>query len=140
MASTFRCTIVTPTESLLDDEVTYASFPSWDGQVGVMHGTSPVLAKLGSGALRLDFPEGGSRWYLLDGGFAEFNKNQLSLLSDNAVPAERISLSEAEAELAEANARVTQSGEDQQIVQRQQARAMAKIQIARDHASRGGAI
>ena len=140
MASTFRCTIVTPTESLLDDEVTYASFPAWDGQVGIMNGTSPVLAKLGSGALRLDFPEGGSRWYLLDGGFAQFNKNELSLLSDTAVPAEQISLSEAEAELAEANARITQTGHDQQIVQRQQMRALAKIQLAKDFAGRGGAI
>ncbi len=140
MAATFRCTIVTPTASLLDEPVTYASVPMWDGQVGVMVGGSPILAKLGSGALRLDFPEGGSRWILLDGGFAQFRNNELTLLSDAALPAETLSIREAEAELAEANARVTQHGSDQQIVQRQQARAMAKISLAKAHAERGGAI
>lgn len=140
MAKNIKCSIVTPTESVLDDEVTYASIPAWDGQIGIMAGASPVLVKLGSGSLRLDFPEGGSRWYMLDGGFAEFRGDQLSLLSDDAVAAEKISLSQAEAELAEANARVTETGADQTIVQRQQSRAMAKIELARAHAARGGAI
>lgn len=140
MAATFRCTIVTPTESVLDDEVTYASIPVWDGQMGIMAGGSPILVKLGSGSLRLDFPEGGSRWYMLDAGFAQFHDNELSLLSEEAAAAETIALAEAEAELAEANARVSRTGEDQQIVQRQQARALAKIQLARAHAGRDRAI
>lgn len=140
MAKAIQCTIVTPASAILDAEITYASMPAWDGQIGIMSGGSPILVKLGSGSLRLDFPEGGSRWYLLDGGFAEFQNDHLSLLSDDAVPAERISIREAEAELAEANARVTQPGQDQQTVQRAQQRSFAKMQLAREHASRGGAI
>lgn len=140
MARTIRCMIVTPTGSLFDESVTYASVPAWDGQMGVMTGGSPVLAKLGAGSLRLDFPEGGSRWYLLDGGFAQFREDELTLLSETAVPAEVLSQKEGEAELAEANARVSQHGADQALVQRQQARALAKIALARDHAGRGGAI
>ncbi len=46
MAATFRCTIVTPSESLLDEEVTYVNLPAWDGQTGVMAATSPFLTKL----------------------------------------------------------------------------------------------
>ena len=88
MAKNIKCTIVTPLESVLDDEITYASVPAWDGQIGIMAGTSPILVKLASGSLRLDFPEGGSRWYMVDGGFAEFCNDQLSLLSDDAVAAE----------------------------------------------------
>jgi F-type H+-transporting ATPase subunit epsilon len=132
--------IVTPTGSLLDEPVLYASVPAWDGQIGFMQGGSPVLAKLGSGPLRLDFSEGGSRWFLLDGGFVQFRRDELTLLSEAAAPAEALSLKEGEAELAEANARVTQHGADQQAVQRQQSRAMAKIALARAHAARGGAI
>ncbi|MGI9015316.1 MAG: F0F1 ATP synthase subunit epsilon [Phycisphaerales bacterium] len=138
--TTLDCSIVTPTESLLDEPVLYASIPAWDGQIGVMPGGSPLLVKLGTGSLRLDFQEGGSRWYLLDGGFAQFRDNRLNLLSDQVIPAEQLSLKEAEAELAEANARVTSGGNDQKIVQRQQARALAKISLARDLASRGGGI
>ncbi|MCL4209060.1 MAG: F0F1 ATP synthase subunit epsilon [Phycisphaeraceae bacterium] len=138
MAKTFRCSIVTPTGSILDEPVTYASIPAWDGQMGLLPGASPVLVQLGAGSLRLDFPEGGSRWFLLDGGFAQFNDDSLSLLSEAAIPAETINLAEARAELAEANARVTQRDADQALVQRQQARAMTKIALAQAQGSRGG--
>ena len=58
MAKTFRCSIVTPVEMVFDDEVIYASFPAWDGQQGMMAGQSPLLTRLGTGPLRLDFAAG----------------------------------------------------------------------------------
>ena len=140
MATTFRCTIVTPTEAVFDDEVTYATFPAWDGQHGVMIGQSPLLSRLGYGSLRLDFPEGGSRWYLIEGGFAQVQKGELTLLTDQAIPAERLSLQEAEAELAEARARVATPGEDRGKILRDQQRAMAKKAVATAAEARGRAI
>lgn len=140
MAKTFKCSIVTPTEAVLDDEVTYASIPAWDGQMGFITGRSPVLTKLGIGALRLEFTEGGERWYMIDGGFAEFHDDVLSILSDDAIPAESLVLREAEAELAEAKARVVQTAVDRENVDRDYQRAMAKVALAQAQQSRGGAI
>ncbi|HRP64217.1 MAG TPA: hypothetical protein PK400_13035 [Phycisphaerales bacterium] len=140
MAKTFRCSIVTPTRSILDENVTYASFPAWDGQQGVMAGQSPLLTRLGIGSLRLDFPEGGSRWFLIENGFAQVQGDKLALLTDVATPAETLSLQEAEAELAEANARVTQSGADRAQVERDQQRAFAKRTLATEAAARGHAL
>lgn len=139
MAKTFHCSIVTPTKSVLDDDVTYVSLPAWDGQQGIMAGQSPVLTKLGIGALRLDFPEGGSRWFLIENGFAQVQNDTVTLLTEAATPAETISMSEADAELAEANARVTESSRDREQVERDQQRAMAKKHIA-ELASQKGAI
>ncbi len=140
MATTFRCSIVTPAEAVFDDQVTYASFPAWDGQHGVMTGQSPLLSRLGYGSLRLDFAAGGSRWYLVEGGFAQVQNGELTLLTDRATPAERLSLQEAEAELAEATARVTAAGEDRAQVVRDQQRALAKQAMARAVEARGRAI
>lgn len=140
MAQAYRCSIVTPSKAVFDDRIAYASIPAWDGQMGFLAGGSPVLVKLGVGPLRLDFPGGGSRTYLVDGGFAEFHEGDLTILSDGALPAEEISLSDAEAELSEANARVTQDVKDRERVERDQRRAMAKVAIAKGHAGRGGGI
>ncbi len=140
MAKGFHCSIVTPTETVFDDEVAYASFPAWDGQQGVMAGQSPLLTRLGYGSLRLDFAEGGSRWYLLEGGFAEVKNERLSLLTERATPAEKLSVEEAQAELAEARARVTADGEDRARVERDQQRALAKSALAKAATARGGAI
>ncbi len=138
MAKGFHCSIVTPTETVFDDEALYASFPAWDGQQGVMAGQSPLLTRLGFGSLRLDFEEGGSRWYLLEGGFAEVMNETLTLITERATPAEKLSVEEAQAELAEARARVTAGGEDRARVERDQQRALAKSAIARAAAARGG--
>ncbi len=140
MAKGFHCSIVTPTETVFDEEVAYASFPAWDGQQGVMAGQSPLLTRLGFGSLRLDFAEGGSRWYLLEGGFAEVKNERLSLLTERATPAEKLSVEEAQAELAEARARVTADGEDRARVERDQQRALAKSALAKAATARGGAI
>lgn len=140
MAKGFHCSIVTPTETVFDEEVAYASFPAWDGQQGVMAGQSPLLTRLGFGSLRLDFAEGGSRWYLLEGGFAEVMNERLSLLTERATPAEKLSVEEAQAELAEARARVTADGEDRARVERDQQRALAKSALAKAATARGGAI
>ena len=140
MAKGFHCSIVTPTETVFDEEVAYASFPAWDGQQGVMAGQSPLLTRLGFGSLRLDFAEGGSRWYLLEGGFAEVKNEKLSLLTERATPAEKLSVEEAQAELAEARARVTADGEDRAQVARAQPRALAKCALAKAATARGGAL
>jgi F-type H+-transporting ATPase subunit epsilon len=140
MATTFHCTIITPAEKVFDREITYASFPAWDGQHGAMAGQSPLVSELGTGPLRLDCPEGGSRWYLLEGGFAQIQDGTLTLLTDRATPAESLTLEETEAQLAEANARVLASGEDRAAVERDQQRALAKRALARALAARGGAI
>lgn len=142
MAKTFRCSIVTPTAAVFDDEVAYASFPAWDGQHGMMAGQSPLLTRLGVGSLRLDFPppDGGSRWFLIDGGFAQVQDGSLTLLTEGATPAEQLSIDEGQAELAQANARVTKPGEELPKVERAQQRALAKIALARSVRERGGAI
>lgn len=99
MAETFRCTLVTPEEQVLDDDVTYVTFPAWDGQVGIAPGRSPLLARVGIGSMRLDFPGGASRWYMLEGGFAQMLGNRLTILSDKSTPAETLIASDAAREL-----------------------------------------
>lgn len=131
MADTFHCSIVTPTGSLFDGQAIYASFPAWDGQYGMMTGKSPLLTRLGTGSLRIDLPEGVSRWFVIDGGFAQADTDQLVLLTDSAMAAEDVSFEQAEAELADVAGRVTKPGEDQEDVRRAQDRAYAKRALAR---------
>lgn len=140
MPATFHCTITTPVAKVFDQAVTYASFPAWDGQHGVIAGQSPMLCEMGIGPLRLDFPEGGSRTYLLEGGFAQVQDGTLTLVTNHATAAESLILEESEAELAEVNARVLERAEDRTAVERDQARAMAKLALARTYAAKGGAI
>jgi F-type H+-transporting ATPase subunit epsilon len=101
---TFHCKLVTPAAAVVDDQVTYASVPCWDGLQGILPGRAPLLAKLGIGELRLDFAdagkaEGGSRAFLIEGGFVKMAENELTILAEKATPSESLTLAEAEADL-----------------------------------------
>lgn len=140
MATSFECSIVTPTEKVFGGQVTYATLPAWDGQIGVMSGRSPLLTRLGIGSLRLDFPEGGSRWYLIDGGFAQMQGNELTLLTEGATPAETLKAGQADEEYTKASAKVLEPGVDRAQIEREQQRALAKRALANANHQRGGAI
>ncbi len=135
MAATFSCSIVTPTETVFDEDVVYVSFPAWDGQHGVMAGQSPLLSQLGTGALRVDLPGGETRWYLLETGFAQVQDGALTLLTSCATPANELSVEEAEAALAEAAARIPTGGKDLAAIERDQQRALASRTLSRAHGS-----
>jgi F-type H+-transporting ATPase subunit epsilon len=129
VADSFPCKIVTPTQECFDGEATYVSFPSWDGQYGMMKGLAPLLSTLAPGALRIDTNEG-STMYLIEGGFAHVDGNGLSLVTEGAILAEELNLEEAKTELAEANARVTSDEKDRVAVERAQKVATAKVSLA----------
>jgi F-type H+-transporting ATPase subunit epsilon len=129
VADSFPCKIVTPTQECFDGEATYVSFPSWDGQYGMMKGLAPLLSTLAPGALRIDTNDG-STMYLIEGGFAHVDGNGLSLVTEGAILAEELNLEEAKTELAEANARVTSDEKDRVAVERAQKVATAKVSLA----------
>ncbi|MFO0895745.1 MAG: ATP synthase F1 subunit epsilon [Phycisphaerales bacterium] len=134
MAATFRCTIVTPSESLLDEEVTYVNLPAWDGQTGVMAATSPFLTKLGAGVVQIE-GSGGRKQFVLDSGFAQMQGGALTLLVDKAVAATTIDSKQAETELAAANARAVEATgaglDERDRIERAQRLAAAKVAVSR---------
>jgi F-type H+-transporting ATPase subunit epsilon len=104
LAKSFRCRLVTPTASVFDESVSYASVPAWDGLFGVLPGRAPILARMGAGELRVDFPdsnrgEGGSRSYFVEGGFVQMAGEQLTVLAERATPVEQLSASDSQNEL-----------------------------------------
>lgn len=127
---------MTPSQEAFKGEATYVSFPAWDGQYGMQKGLAPLLSTLAPGTLRIDEEEGGSSWYLIEGGFAHVDGEGLTLVTEGAIPADQVNLEEAEAELAEANARVTTGIKDRLAVERNQQIAMAKVALAKSTASR----
>jgi len=136
-AHTFHCSLITPAAEVLKDELVYASIPAWDGLFGVLPGRAPIVAKLGLGELRLDFPSGGStrsRSFLVDDGFVQMVNNSLKILATRAIPVESITEADAKAALAEANSRIVPSDHpnrqaelDKVSLERRRAELMLKL-------------
>lgn len=147
MASTIRCKLITPEAAILDDQVTYASVPMWDGLIGMTHGGSPLVAKLGMGQLRLDFPDqqgarGGSRFYYLEEGFMKFAENTLTILASKAVPAENLVEADCAADLRAAETRGVPADAPSKLAEmdritRARTAARAKLALAREFKHKG---
>jgi F-type H+-transporting ATPase subunit epsilon len=148
MPGSIRCTLITPEARLLDEAVVYASVPAWDGLIGLEHGGAPLVAKLGTGELRLDFADtggakGGSRSFFVDGGFMRLANNELTLLAGRAVAAEQLEESACEQELKTAEARAIPDGAPDRLAEMDRitaARRAARVKLSLARKSRGKGI
>jgi F-type H+-transporting ATPase subunit epsilon len=145
--TTIRCRVVTPTHAVLDDRVRYASVPLHDGLAGFMAGRAPLVARLGLGELRLDFPDsreakGGSRSFFIDGGFAKMSDEGLTILAEDAIAVETIARTDAQAELAAAESRKPDVHAPDALAQsariaHERSRARLKLRLASESQSKG---
>ena len=134
----FQVVIVTPEQQVLDETVTQAILPAHDGQIGILTGRAPLLVKLGQGPLQLDLAGGragagggASRRFYVEGGIAQMKDNNLTVVTQVAVPAEDISAETARAELAEATAQVATDEKSQADRNRRMNRARAMQELAK---------
>lgn len=133
---TFQCKLVTPAAQVLDEPVTYASIPAWDGLFGVRANRAPIVAKLGLGELRLDFPDkgnakGGSRSFLVDDGFVQMVNNRLTILAAVATPVESLSEADAASELATLERAAPADKASAARANKDKARARLKVRLAK---------
>lgn len=93
---TIKCSIVTPESLLLDNaEVDSVVVPGFDGEVGFLPQHARYLGALGAGELRVRMPGNTVRRWFVSGGFAQVAAGGVSVVTDEAVPAERLAASEA---------------------------------------------
>ena len=134
MATPIHCTVVTPNAISLEEKATYVSFEAWDGQVGVMPGASPFLTRLGTGVLTVTSETGSIKQILTDGGFAQMQGDNLTLLADNTVDISSIDAKQAEALLLQANQKAVEPGATspaaRESIERAQRVAQAKVNAA----------
>ena len=125
----FYCVIVTPEQQVLDETATQAMLPAHDGQIGIRTGRAPLLVKLGQGKLQLDLAGGQTRRMYVEGGVAQMRDNNLTIVTQVAVPVDEIDVEAARAEFAEASAqRITDEGSFENRQRRlQRARAMQEL-------------
>jgi len=127
-----RCTVITPEARVLDGEAVYVSVPLWDGKAGFERNTSALVAKLGTGELRVDNPDGSSKRWFVDGGFVQNVDNTLKILARDAVGASDLDEATVKAELAEANARKDTDAELMQRITHERQSAQAKLTMLRN--------
>ncbi|GAP94411.1 ATP synthase F1 subunit epsilon [Leptolyngbya sp. NIES-2104] len=132
MALTVR--VIAPDKTVWDSSAEEVILPSTTGQLGILSGHAPLLTALETGVLRV---RSDKNWVPIAvmGGFAEIEKNEVTILVNGAERGESIDLEAARTAYTEAEAKFAQadqSGSKQEQLQATQAlkRARARLQAA----------
>lgn len=126
--------VIAPDKTVWDSSAEEVILPSTTGQLGILTGHAPLLTALETGVLRVRAEK---NWVPIAvmGGFAEVEKNEVTVLVNGAERGDDIDRSAAQTAYAEAEtkfAQAEQSGSKQEQLQASQAlkRARARLQAA----------
>lgn len=107
-----KCVVVTPERTVVDTAADFVAIPLYDGELGVLAGRAPLIARLGPGELRTVRGQEVKRFFV-DGGFAQVRNNVVTVLTPRAIRAEDIKIQAVQQEaqglpLTEAQAKAQQ--------------------------------
>ena len=129
--ATIKCTVVTPEETALEEEVSFVVVPMADGELGVASGHSPMIGRLGYGELRLKSSDGDVSRYYVDGGFVQIADNAISVLTGRLLKVDQIDVDAVKTQLSDALRRPINSDELLELRDKAIAQGNAQLQVAR---------
>lgn len=91
----FKAQLLTPEGALFDGEVKSVHLPGSMGPFKLFFNHAPIVSTMGIGSIEIDPANGRKLVYAVTGGFAEMNKNVLTILAEKAEEKETIDPTEA---------------------------------------------
>lgn len=128
--SVMQCIVVTPEATVREGTAQFVALPLYDGEIGIAPLHAPMIGRLGYGEMRI--VEGGKTERLyVDGGFVQVVDNRVSVMTNRAIPADRINSDVAAEQLAAARRRQANSPELLELRDRAVAQARAQLRVAK---------
>lgn len=137
MADTMTLEIVTPQATVFSEPVHIVTLPCADGEISVYPQHVRLIARLTPGEVIIH-QDGRDRSLAIGEGLVEIGADRVAIVTDMAIPAERIDEAKVEEARARAEARLREKISDEEVatVNASLARSLAQLQIKRRR--RGG--
>ena len=129
MAGEIHCVVVTPEDTTFDENAEFVVVPMVDGEAGIGKNHAPMIGRLGCGEVRIRV-DGKGRRFFVEGGFVQVDHNEVSVITEQAIPAGDIDVAEVEATLREAQASSPETAEEKAAKARTITHAKAKLKVA----------
>ena len=105
MAGTMQFDLVSPERRLASVAATEVQIPGAEGDLTAMEGHTPTITTLRPGVVRA-VSAGGTKAFVVTGGFAEITADAVSVLAERAIPTEEATAEVMDQLIAEARALV----------------------------------
>ncbi len=124
--ATFHFELVSPERLVFSGEVNQVDVPGEEGEFGVFAGHAPYVATLKPGMLKIYGTSGAPQRIVVRGGFAEVGPTGLTVLAEQATPAEEFdpamieeAIKDAQEDIADAKSDVARDKARQRLEQLQ---------------------
>jgi F-type H+-transporting ATPase subunit epsilon len=134
MLQSFHLKIISPAEIIVDDQVPQVEIPGVEGDFGVLPGHSPLFSMIRPGVINVKLPDGNSRKFFAQSGYADVTPDSCTVISDHIQDLASISESDAHAALVEAKTAVAKADT---AAERQQAEKLLQAAEALNVALKG---
>jgi F-type H+-transporting ATPase subunit epsilon len=124
-----QCVIVTPEATVREGSAQYVAVPLFDGELGIAPLHAPMIGRLGFGELRI-LDGGKTERLYVDGGFVQVTGNTVYILTNRAIPAEKLDQRAAEEQLKTARTKPANTAELLAVRERQVSQARAQLRVA----------
>jgi F-type H+-transporting ATPase subunit epsilon len=134
MANSLKLEIVTPEGSVYSEDVEMVTLPGVVGQMGIYPQHTPLMTQMVPGELIVR-KDGRDLFIATGEGLIEVTANRVAVLTDLAVPADRIDEAKAEEARRRAEARLREKLSDEEVatVNASLARSLAQLRVKRRH-------
>lgn len=118
--------LITPEARVYQGATDFVALPAHDGEIGILPTRAPLVARLGSGRLKIRTGEVEQSWFV-DAGFVQVVDNRVVVLTQTATRTSDIDVAAAEADLE--RARHMPTGDDEALRRRVRVEASARARL-----------
>ena len=132
MAETLKLEIVTPQATVFHEDVHMVTLPVLEGQIGIYPGHARVITQIVPGEVIVT-NSGEDRSLAVGEGLVEITATAVAIITDMAIPSDRIDEAKVEEARRRAEARLQEKISDEEVasVNASLARSLAQLQVKR---------
>jgi F-type H+-transporting ATPase subunit epsilon len=128
--STIRVEVVSAEQSIFSGEAKFVALPGESGELGILHGHTPLITRIRPGSVRIEKADGDEEFVFVAGGYLEVQPDRVTVLADTAIRGHDLDEAKANESKKRAEEAMQNRGTDFDLALAQSEFAMAAAQLA----------
>jgi F-type H+-transporting ATPase subunit epsilon len=77
--------VVSAERSIFSGEAKFVALPGESGELGILHGHTPLITRIRPGSVRIEKSDGDEEFVFVAGGYLEVQPDRVTVLADTAI-------------------------------------------------------
>jgi F-type H+-transporting ATPase subunit epsilon len=122
--------VVSAERSIFSGEAKFVALPGEGGELGILHGHTPLITRIRPGSVRIEKADGAEEFVFVAGGYLEVQPDRITVLAETAIRGHDLDEAKALEAKRRAEEAMQNRGTDFNLALAQTEFAMAAAQLA----------